>query len=187
MVFLERDRGRAKRMQQRLRLLLPSLRVTADRPLGPTAADPLSVEHLRSVGYDSESKHHAFVAMPFDSSFEDVFYYGIAPPIRAAGLLCERVDQISFTGDVVVQLKDRISRAQFLVADLTGANPNVYLEVGYAWGRGVPTVLLCDKVDDLRFDVRGHRCVVYSSIRDLESKLEKEISGLLPTGGRPDR
>ena len=72
-------------------------------------------------------------------------------------------------------VKSKISSADLVVADLSGANPNVYLEVGYAWAKGVDTVLLIDNVDDLKFDVRGQRCLVYGSIKDLEQKLSGEL------------
>ncbi len=43
-----------------------------------------------------------------------------------------------------------------MIAVLTGANPNVYLEVGYAWGKGRrPTILVTDDAEDPRFDVQG--------------------------------
>jgi nucleoside 2-deoxyribosyltransferase len=76
-------------------------------------------------------------------------------------------------------VRARISGARLVVADLTSANPNVYLEVGYAWGKGVPTVLIAKSEDALKFDVRSHRCIVYSSIKDLEDKLTRELHGLL--------
>jgi hypothetical protein len=76
-------------------------------------------------------------------------------------------------------VRTRISGANLVVADLTNANPNVYLEVGYAWGKGVPTVLLVKSSTDLKFDVRGQRCIVYSSIKELEQKLSNELNGLI--------
>jgi hypothetical protein len=113
--------------------------------------------------------------MPFDERFEDIFHYGIVRPVHDAGLLCERMDKIAFTGVIGSHMRHRIGHARFVVADLTGANPNVYLEVGYAWGRGVPTVLICSQSAELEFDVRGHRVLLYSTIRDLERKLYEEI------------
>jgi hypothetical protein len=58
------------------------------------------------------------------------------------------------------------------------ANPNVYLEVGYAWGRGRPTVLLVRDVKELRFDVAAYRCIIYRSIRELETLLTRELERL---------
>jgi hypothetical protein len=59
------------------------------------------------------------------------------------------------------------------------ANANVYLEVGFAWGRGRPTLLLVRDVKELKFDVQGHRCIVYRTIRELESALTAELGRLL--------
>ena len=84
-----------------------------------------------------------FVAMPFTRQMDDVYYFGIEVSVHNAGLL-----------------RSRIETASVVIADLTGANPNVYLEVGYAWGKGRPTILLVVDVGDLRFDVKSQRCLV---------------------------
>jgi hypothetical protein len=85
----------------------------------------------------------------------------------------------------VAWVKDRIGSASLVVADLTGANPNVYLEVGYAWGRGVKTVLISAKGDELKFDVRTQRCLIFDSIRHLEVLLTEELKALKGSE-RPD-
>jgi len=127
-------------------------------------------------------KPHAFVAMPFKKEMDDVFYYGIQGPVRSAGYLCERVDQEAFTGDILDRVKQKIETAAVVIADLTGANPNVYLEVGYAWGKGRPTVLLAAAENELKFDVRGQRCLTYERIRDLEEALTRELTELKTRG-----
>ena len=136
---------------------------------GDTAGD------IESAGLGSRSKPHVFVAMQFGPDTDDTFHYGIQSAVQASGFLCERIDAVSFTGDILSQIKARIDSARFVVADLSAANPNVYLEVGYAWGRNIKTVLLAREPAQLRFDVQGQRCVLYSSIRDLEQKLTKEL------------
>lgn len=133
---------------------------------------------LASAGASSASKPHAFVAMPFVPELEDVFHYGIQGPVRGAGLLCERVDQAVFDGPIVQRIRERIDSAKVVIADLSMANPNVYLEVGYAWGRGRPTILLVRDVKELRFDVASYRCLVYRNIRDLETLLARELATL---------
>jgi len=124
-------------------------------------------------------KPSAFVAMPFDKTFEDTYYYGIQRAVHATGLLSERIDQGSFTGDILDQIKSRIKAARVVIADLSTANANVYLEVGYAWGAGRETILLARSTDDLKFDVRGQRCILYASIRDLEERLTAELRNLV--------
>jgi hypothetical protein len=148
---------------------------------GPTASTlrPEARDLLRSAGVDSDSRPHAFVAMPFGEAFDDVFHYGIVRPVERAGLLCERMDRSAFTGDIVEQMKRRIRSARVVVADLSGANPNVYLEVGFAWAAGVPTVLLCNGDTEPHFDVRGHKHLRYRSIREAERHLDAELGALV--------
>jgi hypothetical protein len=119
----------------------------------------------------SGPKPHAFVAMPFSEDMDDVFYYGIQKPIHSIGYLCERADQAAFTGGIMEQVIKRINTAKVVVAEVTDANPNVYLEVGYAWGRERPVVLLAKDINRLSFDLRGYHCITYKKIKDLEEKL----------------
>jgi hypothetical protein len=133
-------------------------------------------------GFQSDRKKHVFVAMPFAEDFEDVFYFGILEPVRQRGLLCERVDQAVFTGDVLDQIRQRIEDASLVIGELTGANPNVYLEIGYAWGKGRPTMLLLRTGEELRFDVQGQKVLVYKSIKQLREALDRELAGLIDQG-----
>lgn len=175
--IVERNDDTAGRMQQILQAILPQggverLALERSSPAPDARAD------LESVGRDSRSKPLIFVAMPFADEYADRFHYGINGAVNAAGFLCERADLASFTGDVLSWVKERIGNAALVVADLTGANPNVYLEVGYAWGKGVDTVLIVPKGDELKFDVRGQRCLVFNSIRHLEQLLTSELKAL---------
>lgn len=118
---------------------------------------------------------HVFVAMPFNTDMNDVFYYGIEAPVHASGLLCERMDHISFTGEIMDWMKRKIETAALIIAEMSGANPNVYLEVGFAWGKGRPTLLLARNGVSLEFDAKGHRCIFYTGIKDLEDKIKREM------------
>jgi hypothetical protein len=177
--FVERDRNRARRLAAVLKRLLPTGRLsrTGRGPL--SGLDQPAEKKLRSAGYGSASKPRVFVAMPFADEMSDIFHYGIQGAVNSAGLLAERADLAAFTGDVMEWVRTRITGATLVIADLTSANPNVYLEVGYAWGRGIPTVLVVKSSTELKFDVRGQRCIVYSSIKDLEHKLTNELTGLI--------
>jgi hypothetical protein len=121
--------------------------------------------------------------MPFSPDMDDVFHYGIQNAVHSVGRICERADMAAFTGDIVSWIRDRIRNASLIVADVSGANPNVYLELGFAWGCGTPAVILCKDVQELRFDVRGQRCVTYKSIKDLETRLSSELRQLASPGG----
>jgi hypothetical protein len=174
---VEEDQGRAERLAVLLDRLFKALGPSTGGA-GIMRTSPSTEERFRSIGYDSQSKPHVFVAMPFAETMDDVFYYGIQGPVKAAGFLCERADLSTFTGDVIDWVKHRIDSASLVIAELSDANPNVYLEVGYAWGRARPTVLLVRDASQLKFDVRGQRCLVYRKIKDLEDSLRTELDNL---------
>lgn len=177
-VIVERNNGRANRLNEVLQKLLPDGGINLSVGDSDKKEKEKYTDKLRSVGYASAAKEHVFVAMPFKEEMDDVYHYGIQGAIRNSGFLCERADLSSFTGDVMDWVRKRIKTASLVVADLTESNPNVYLEVGYAWGCGVPTVLLVNDADQLKFDTRSQRCLTYKSIRNLESLLEDELVSL---------
>jgi hypothetical protein len=141
-----------------------------------------SARMIDRVGIESDAKPYVFVALPSKKDMDDVFYYGIYQPVRAFGFLCEWVDHEAFIGDILDQVKKKIETAAVVIAELSGANPNVYLEVGYAWGKSRPTILLIKDDQELRFDVRSQRCLKYERIRDLEDSLKKELNELKSKG-----
>ncbi len=177
-IFVERSKGRATRLQNVLVGLFPTLEIPTQKSGGIKQLKENSAETMRAAGYGSDSKKKIFVAMPFASEFDDCFHYGIQGAVNSCGYLCERADLKSFTGDVMEFVKERIATSDFVIADLTSANPNVYLEVGYAWGLNKKTVLLIKDTNELKFDTRGQKCLPYTTIKDLETKLKNELSNL---------
>lgn len=178
--IIEQNEGRAKRLREILEAYIPDGKIDADTRMLRQRIGEERSDALRAVGYDSGQKAHIFVAMPFAEEMGDLFHYGIQRAISSCGYLCERMDQIPAVGDALERIKHRIKTAAFVVADLTGASPNVYLEVGYAWGCNVPTVLLIkkDEIENLRFDIASQACIAYTSIRDLEKKLSSSLTVL---------
>jgi len=173
--IVEKNQRRADRLREILKKNLQREQII-EGGLETTRAGSWS--GIETAGLNSNEKPLVFVAMPFSEEMEDVYRYGIESPVKAAGYLCERMDMTRFMGDILARIKSRIEAASLVVADLTGSNPNVYLEVGYAWGKDRPTLLLTKKGDELKFDMRGQRCIEYSSIRDLEKKLMADLAVL---------
>jgi hypothetical protein len=124
------------------------------------------------------TKKRVFVALPFSEEFENVYEFGIYPAVRNCGFICERVDQAHFTGDILNRIKGSIEAAEFVIADLTEGRPNVYLEVGYAWGKGVPVIFVAKKDEKLHFDVSTHRCIFYGKFSKLAKDLEDLLRGI---------
>jgi hypothetical protein len=137
--IVEKSERRAERLR---RILLENLPSKYTR-LGSKAKGFQSSDSVREAGVTT--KPHVFVAMPFAEEMEDVYIFGIQGPANVSGYLCERVDMASFTGDILGRIKDRIETASLVIADITGGNANVYLEIGYAWGKDRPTLLVAKK------------------------------------------
>jgi hypothetical protein len=158
--------------------LIRSLRNAGVPPqIGHDIQSAIDIERARA-----RQRKHVFVAMPFTKEMEDIFYYGIQRAVDANDFECQRIDEESFTGDILTQVKEKIETAAAVIAELSNANPNVYLELGYAWGKDVPTILIIRDAAELKFDVRGQRCLVYENIRVLEESLAKELSRLKQNG-----
>jgi tetratricopeptide (TPR) repeat protein len=178
---IESDAQVRNRLHKVLRSVLPTgLISTAHAQSGQTTSLARAQAELGNVGHDSAGKPHVFVAMPFSEKYTDRYDYGISGAVKSVGLICERADLSQFTGDVLAWVRNRIESAALVVADLSDANPNVYLEVGYAWGCGIKTVLVAPKGRKLPFDVQQQRCLIFRNIKDLERLLTTELQGLLP-------
>jgi len=76
--------------------------------------------------------------------------------------------------DLVVwqNIQAKIRNSHFLVADITGANPNVLIEVGYAMGAGKPVVLIQRQDDDTRvpFDVQPFLRLFYTVVQATDGR-----------------
>ena len=92
------------------------------------------------------------------------------------------IGEQAYTGEVLHRIKEQIESAELVVALLTDANPNVYLEVGYARGRDRPTLLCIQAGDELKFDVAGHRAIEYADITDLEERFAAFLEELCRSG-----
>lgn len=170
--IVESDERRAARLTQLLQANLPG------KYMAVTSRATRSVSSTPTMEAGVKTKPHVFVAMPFGEDMEDVYLFGIQGPAHAAGYLCERVDMSVFTGDILARIKSRIETASLVIADVTGANPNVYLEVGYAWGKDRPTLILVKIGEELKYDISSQRCIRYKSINDLAKQLDMVLKGL---------
>jgi hypothetical protein len=121
-----------------------------------------------------------FVMMPFGSWFDRYYQEIYVPAIKDAGLEPVRADELFNTGSVVEQIWDQIVKSRVLLADLTGKNANVFYELGLAHAAVKPVVFTSANVDDVPFDLRHLRVIVYE-IRepDWGAKLKKLITEYL--------
>jgi nucleoside 2-deoxyribosyltransferase len=123
---------------------------------------------------------YAFVLMPFDAAFDDIYKLGIKETAEKLGIRAERVDeQIFHKENILERIYSQIDAADLIIADLTGRNPNVFYETGYAHAKGKLCLLLTSRADDIPFDLKHHRHLIYGdSIQNLRQALEKDLDWL---------
>lgn len=121
-------------------------------------------------------KPFAFVLMPFSKEFDDVYKLGIQAICKERGVVAERVDEQIYSETMLERIYRQIETADIIIADLTGKNPNVFYEIGYAHAKQKPCTLLTQDASDIPFDLKHHRHLVYgNSIQKLKSLLGVEL------------
>ena len=100
--------------------------------------------------------------MPFSSDWDNMYEFGIRSACVAAGVECARVDKQIFSESILDRIYAQMERAEIVIAEMTGHNPNVLYETGYAHGLGKRVILLTQSADDIPFDLRHHPHVVHA-------------------------
>lgn len=79
-----------------------------------------------------------------------------------------RADEISEPGTITLQVVREVLRADLVVADLTGNNPNVMYELALRHSVKKPAILIMAAGQKLPFDIMGERTIIFD-INDIES------------------
>lgn len=120
--------------------------------------------------------YNAFILMPFDKSFDDIYKLGIQETSQQCGVYASRLDEQLFDSNMVSEIYNQIDKADFIVADMTGRNANVFYEVGYAHARKKLVLLLTQDADDIPFDFLQRPHIIYNGkIQTLRNELAKRI------------
>lgn len=124
----------------------------------------------------TKPKPFVFVLMPFHSSFDDIYKFGIKGAAQDANAYAERVDEQIFTEGILDRVFSQINKADVIVADMTGRSANVFYEVGYAHALGKTVLLLTKNVEDIPFDLKHRQHIVYKgSIEALREQLSEKL------------
>ncbi|AEG92521.1 hypothetical protein [Ramlibacter tataouinensis] len=112
----------------------------------------------------------------------------IIPACTAFGIEAVRADMIAKTGEIPEQIFRHLRDAPVVIADLTGANPNVMYELGLRHTTGKLTVQIGEK-GRLPFDVAAIRTIMFkrteAGLVQARKDLAKVIGANLDSGGDP--
>lgn len=132
----------------------------------------------------------AFVIMPFDPELEPVYTRFLQPILTENGFDVKRADDIDSQRNILQDIVQAIYESDLIVADLTGNNPNVFYELGIAHAFRKPVILSTQSIEDVPFDLRPYRLLLYSThfgyINEAEEQLRRYatdfMQGLLRFG-----
>jgi len=130
-------------------------------------------EHLKKL---------CFVDMPFGEKsdlktstlidFNQIYEQGIKPGVVKAGLSCIRGDHERTGGIIHTAMFARLLLSEFVIADLTSANPNVFYELGIRHAaKPYTTIPIFATLGEIPFDVNFVRAIPYDLV---DGKLTKQ-------------
>jgi hypothetical protein len=133
---------------------------------------------------------YVFVLMPFEEPWSENVKDAIEQACaragdQFAGLHWERADDITLPGKITDQIISAIQRADVLIADVTGSNPNVLFELGYADALRKEIIVINQVLERTPFDIKDWRQVRYatSDLGALRGSLVDFLTGVLRVAG----
>lgn len=127
-----------------------------------------------------------FMVMPFRERYNAIYQDLIVPTVSDLNLTIKRGDEFSSTrGSIMQEVWAALNNCRVVIAETTEINANVYYELGVAHTLGKPAILLTQttEVEQLPFDIRHLRFIVYSDTPEglikLSADLKKSIIWLL--------
>jgi hypothetical protein len=148
-----------------------------------------------------------FVIMPYGNREKDVlrkqeldglYEHFIRPAVESVAVgghankhvLCHRGDKEPGPGEIITHIIENLVLSDLAIADLTGRNPNVFYELGVRHAVNDNTILISESEEDVPFDLRGQRLIVYK--RDFEgggrlrTEITKAVQDIVRAPGRID-
>jgi len=123
---------------------------------------------------------YAFIAMPMINGrhdFDDV-HDAIKEAAQRCGIQAERVDEPHSTDRITDRILESIRRAEYVIADLTEARPNVYFEAGYAHALRKTPIYIAREGTQLEFDLKDYPVIFFNNLRQLKDSLEQRLRGI---------
>lgn len=107
-----------------------------------------------------------FIVMPFGQPDSDAVHHVLRQACLQAGLRPLRGDDLFTPTDILDDIWLGISGASYVIADITGRNPNVLYELGMAHTLAKPVLILSRKAEDIPIDLSTRRVIVYGTAAD---------------------
>jgi nucleoside 2-deoxyribosyltransferase len=104
--------------------------------------------------------------MPFSQDWSADVHRILATACEAAGVRAVRGDDLFSPTDILEDIWQGLNAADFVIADITGRNPNVLYELGIAHTLAKPVLILSKEAADIPIDLATRRVILYGQKTD---------------------
>jgi len=123
-------------------------------------------------------KRLVFILTPFHDNYSED-YKVIREACTQSGFNAYRGDENYIKGDIFPEMLKLIVKANLIIANVNGRNPNVLYELGIAQALDKPVILISSEPDKLPIDIKSKRFLVYRNYTELQEMIRKELQNLL--------
>src|SRR5256714_388189 len=106
-----------------------------------------------------------FVIMPFRDPFDTYYKEVIKSACIEAGFEVSRSDEIYSAGAFVQTIWTQILAADAVIAEMSGANPNVLYELGLCHAIDQKVIMIAQDLNSVPSDLRHMNCITYDTSR----------------------
>ena len=169
-----------------IRRLKPHIRARVADPTREILSDNKKITVEPIFGRPRASGQHffdVFVIMPFRDDLHEVFDKHINKVVGSLNLTVKRGDDFFSDAHIMNDVWSAINESFLLIADCTGQNANVFYELGIAHTIGKRCIIITQNGNDIPFDIRQFRHIVYenslSGMIEFEKQLKLAIKKIL--------
>jgi len=122
--------------------------------------------------------------MPFSLEWSGDVHRTLSGACKATAVQPVRGDDVFTPTDILVDIWHSINGEDFVIADITGRNPNVLYELGIAHTLAKPVLIISRNAADIPIDLSTRRVILYGQSdgdwrEDLGIKVYKAIKEFL--------
>ncbi|MCW0436159.1 hypothetical protein [Xanthomonas sacchari] len=142
---------------------------------------PQQSAFLKAHGIDlsriSIKPRSIFVLTPFHADFDN-FFATTSEFGRETNYSVSRGDERVEKSDIFPQILHGIVSSRFIIANITGRNPNVFYELGVAQALDKEVILVAERNAEVPFDIQSKRIIFYDTPAELKSRLATALARL---------
>jgi nucleoside 2-deoxyribosyltransferase len=90
-------------------------------------------------------------------------------------MTAERVDEVESNERITDRIIESITKAEFVIADLTKERPNVFFEAGFAHGLGKTPIYVAREGTPIHFDIKDYPIILFRNMKELKEGITQRL------------